>query len=382
MNAPEHPPEDSYAALYPEPPQSLPKAASPYWLPVMACVPIGLCTLMMVLPVIDQGRAVIYFAMSMIVNMAWLWPLTLFQRWLRQRGTGTWTTVIALLLATYLMSSANNAFAYAMGQYLGWSYRLTLIRMIFIGVDSSWMVLSMYCAVHAVVAYYSDLQQAQLRQQRALALARDAELRALRYQLHPHFLFNTLGAISSLVDDQRNGDARQMIGRLAEFLRATLADSDRPEVSLAEELALTETYLEIERARLGDRLQLKWRIGPDVLRARVPALLLQPLVENAVRHGIAQRSQPGSLDIHIEHDGDRLHLSVYNDGPAKPTLSETAERRAGAVGLRNVAERLRALYPQAHSFDAGARGNGGYEVRLSLPYREVAVPRTAVAAAA
>ncbi|UHQ24603.1 histidine kinase [Lysobacter sp. 5GHs7-4] len=347
---------------------------SPYWLPVLAGLPLAACTLMLALPSFENERARYSWGMFLFVNLFWLWPLTAIQDALRKRGANKWTLAAVLLCATYLMSLANNLISDAVSRARGWptGYPLdwTLPLSAF---DHCWLVMVAFCMVHAGAAYYAQLQETRARNLQALALAREAELRALRYQLHPHFLFNTLNAISSLVAEERSGDARQMLSRLAEFLRATLEGGDRHEVALADELALTDTYLAIERSRLGQRLRLRWNVGPDTLRARVPALLLQPLVENAIRHGIARRSEPGQIDIRIERVDGRLHLHVGNDGTAA-AASDPADRGAAPVGLRNIVERLRTLYPHAHSFAAGARADGGYEVRLSLPYQEAVAP--------
>ncbi|KRD39043.1 hypothetical protein ASE35_01320 [Lysobacter sp. Root916] len=343
---------------------------SPYWLPVLVGLPLMACTVLMALPVFGSEQAMYFWGAFLLCNLFWMWPLTTIQDTMRRSGSAKWAMALVLLVVTYLMSVGNNLVCAAISRARGWPPDYPLDWSVLLtGCDICWLVMIAYCMVHAGTAYYSELQETKARNRQALALTREAELRALRYQLHPHFLFNTLNAISSLVAEDRSGDARQMIARLAEFLRATLESGDRHEVALAEELALTETYLEIERARLGARLRLRWSVGPDTLRARVPALLLQPLVENAIRHGIAPRTVPGQLEIRIERDGDRLHLHVGNDG-AGETRPFQSGRGVAPLGLRNIIERLRALYPQAHSFAAGGRADGGYEVRLSLPFRE------------
>ncbi|KQZ66106.1 hypothetical protein ASD53_16890 [Lysobacter sp. Root559] len=352
----------------------LPKPMSPYWLPVLAGLPLTVCTLLLALPSLGRERAMFYWSVFLLANLLWMWPLTAIQATMRRHGASKWAMASVLLPATYLMSVTNNVAGDAIARARGWPSDYPLDwSLLLSGFDTCWLVMVAFCVVHAGSAYYAELQEAKARNRQALALTREAELRALRYQLHPHFLFNTLNAISTLVAEQRSADARQMIARLAEFLRATLESGDRHEVALADELALTETYLAIERARLGQRLRLKWNIGPDTLRARVPALLLQPLVENAIRHGIAARSEPGQLDIRIERDQGRLHLHVGNDGAGVP-MPVVAGRRNAPVGLRNIVERLRTLYPGAHAFAAGARADGGYEVRLSLPFQESAPP--------
>jgi two-component system sensor histidine kinase AlgZ len=216
--------------------------------------------------------------------------------------------------------------------------------------------------MHAVAVYYLSLQRTQLHLAQAQAAARDAELRALRLQVNPHFLFNSLNAVSALVSAQANREANRMLGCLADFLRATLAHDGRHEHTLAEELALTEAYLEIEKARLGERLRLTMKAGPDLLDSAVPYLMLQPLVENAVRHGIAPLSTPGRLDIRVERDGARLLVEVHNDGRRPAQAGD-------GIGLANVAGRLRHLYGAEQQLDAGWRADGRYGVRLALPLR-------------
>lgn len=351
-----------------------PRTSPPFWLPLLAGLPIGLCLVVMALPVLGHGHATAYRILYLLAYLAWTVPLTVLQRALWRHRSPLWATALLLLATTYLMSLANNALGVALAVVAGWGLAPDFAWTgIFRGLEGCWLALIAFCAIHAVVAYYAELEQEQARRVEAVSLARDAELRALRYQLRPHFLFNTLNAISALVAENRNPQARQMIARLGEFLRATLDGSDSHEVALADELALTETYLEIEKARLGERLRLKWHIGPDLLRARVPYLLLQPLVENAIHHGIAQRSGQGQLDIRISREGDQLQLCLGND--AEPQQSASAAQRDGAIGLRNVSERLAKLYPGAHTIHAGPRAGGGFEVRLGLPFRESPLAR-------
>jgi two-component system sensor histidine kinase AlgZ len=238
------------------------------------------------------------------------------------------------------------------------------------GLDGCWLALVAFCAVHAVAVYYLSLQRAQLRLAQALALAREAELRALRLQVNPHFLFNTLNAISALVSAQANRDANRMIVRVSDFLRATLAHDGSHEHSLADELALTDAYLDIEKVRLGERLQMTMKTGPDLLDATVPYLLLQPLVENAIRHGIAPLAAPGRLDIRVERDASTLRIKISNDGGASGL-------EGGGIGLANVAGRLRHLYGEAQQLDAGWRDDGRFHVCVRLPLR---VPPRPVAA--
>nr|WP_295375410.1 histidine kinase [Pseudoxanthomonas sp.] len=356
-------------------------AEPPFWLPLLAGLPIGLCLVVMALPALGHGHATAYRVLYLLAFLAWLPPLAALQRRLWRRRLPMPLIGGVLLVATYAMSVFNNLLGDLMAQFAGWS-RPDDFRFagLFNGLESCWLALIAFCAMHAVIAYYVELKQEKQQREQAHLLARDAELRALRYQLHPHFLFNTLNAISALVAEERGRDARRMISQLAEFLRATLAGDGRHEVSVAEEIALTDAYLEIEKARLGERLQIIWRIDAELLHAAMPYLLLQPLVENAIRHGIAPRASAGKLEIHLSRHGDRLLLQLDND-IATP-LAEAPARDA-AVGQRNVAERLARLYPDDHRFQAGPRADGGgYRVNLDLPFRATAAARDATREAA
>jgi two-component system, LytTR family, sensor histidine kinase AlgZ len=363
-----------------EPMTIRPSAEPPFWLPLLAGLPIGLCLVVMALPALGHGHATAYRTLYLLAFLAWLPPLAALQRGLWRRRLPIALTAGILLLATYAMSVFNNLLGDLMALSAGWS-RADELRFagLFNGLESCWLALIAFCAMHAVIAYYVELKHEKQQREQAHLLARDAELRALRYQLHPHFLFNTLNAISTLVAEERGHDARRMISQLAGFLRASLDGGGQHEVSVAEEIALTDAYLDIEKARLGERLQLAWRIDAELLHAAMPYLLLQPLVENAIRHGIAPRATPGRLDIRISRHAERLLLQLDNDMDA--AIAPTVPRDA-AVGLRNVAERLARLYPDDHHFHAGPRPDGhGYRVSLDLPFRVAITAPQAQAAA-
>jgi two-component system sensor histidine kinase AlgZ len=343
-----------------------PSTASP-WLPWLAGVPLVLCMTVMALPEVGHGRAVAFRVLYAVAYLLGTLPLTFAQRWLRQRAP--WLlAVLALLALTYLMSLANNALAQLLAVRWQLLPRFDWHRL-FGGLDGCWLALIAFCAIHAVVDHVLALQAERGRVREALALARDAELRALRYQLHPHFLFNTLNAISTLVAEQRNADANRMLARLADLLRAMLERGDAHEVPLAEELALTGHYLDIEKIRLGERLALDLRVGPDLLQAAVPALLLQPLVENAIRHGIAPRPGGGRLELHVERAEGQLELRLRNQGV---TRTDAVAASHPAIGLRNVRERLARLYGAAHGFEFELAADGDCHVRISLPLHTVA----------
>ncbi|KRF02252.1 hypothetical protein ASG87_12015 [Frateuria sp. Soil773] len=329
----------------------------------------------MALPELGHGRAVAFRVLYAAAYLVWIVPLAAAQRALRRRGV-RWPLAALLLLAlAYLMSMANNA----LGQWLAlhWGLVPDFRWQRLFGVDGCWLPLIAFCALHAMVDHYAALQAERERVQAIAAQARDAELRALRYQLQPHFLFNTLNAISTLVAERRNPEANRMLARLGDLLRATLDSGEAHEVALAEELALTGHYLDIEKVRLGERLALDLRIGPDVLRAAVPALLLQPLLENAIRHGIAPRTEPGRVALKVERDGGLLRLSLRNDGVPAARDAAADETRPAAIGLRNVRERLARLYGAAHRFEFALADDGGCEVSIALPFRAVAAAQPA-----
>ena len=340
-----------------------------FWLPLLAALPLVLVMGAMALPLLGYGPATLSRTLYLWAFLLWLLPLTAVQRALWRRGVGTWKLALLLLGVTYAMVLVARLLSMALQAVLAGSALQDLEwALAWRGLEGPWLALVAYCALHAGVAYYFALTQEQARLRAAHALTRDAELRALRYQLQPHFLFNALNGISALVGEGRNRDAQQMLARLAEFLRTTLHSAPGHEVALADELAVTEAYLHLEKARLGDRLQLHWDLGPGVLDARVPSLLLQPLVENAIRHGIAARTRPGRLDIRIHALGDQLQLHVANDLP-----DEAADpARVEAVGLRNLQERLELLHPGNHTLQAGPQPAGSYTVQLQFPLRRTA----------
>ncbi len=195
-----------------------------------------------------------------------------------------------------------------------------------------------------------------------------ADLQALRMQLQPHFLFNALHTVGSLVRTGEREEAVKVVARLGDLLRRLLDVADREEVSLREELAFVTSYLEIEQARFRDRLTVTISAGEDVMDASVPHLVLQPLVENAIRHGLAPRAAPGRLLVGARRVNDRLHLTVRDDGPG---LGDTV--RPG-VGLSNTHARLGRLYGDDYELEVCNAVEGGLEARIVVPFRRASEP--------
>ncbi|WP_420454297.1 sensor histidine kinase [Rubrivirga sp.] len=237
-------------------------------------------------------------------------------------------------------------------------------------IAGAWLhfaVLAYWGTVGAYYAYdYSrKLRDRALRASRLEAQLSEAQLHALQMQLHPHFLFNTLNAISTLVLKRETAQAGRMINRLADFLRMTLEQRGEQEVPLGEELAFTEQYLAIEQCRLQERLSVRVEVDPAARLALVPSLLLQPLVENAVRHGIAPHEGAGRLVLAAHRRGDRLCVRVEDDGPGLPSDREPG----GGIGLANTQARLEQRYGAAHRFALDGSPLGGLRVTVELPYR-------------
>jgi hypothetical protein len=217
--------------------------------------------------------------------------------------------------------------------------------------------------VHYLLLAFESARQAERRMFESQVTAREAELRALRAQLNPHFLFNSLNSISALTAPDPEG-ARRMCSLLGDFLRSSLALGARERVAFSEELALAERYLAIEQVRFGARLSFQKTVTPDAERCQVPPLLIQPLIENAVKHGVADRVEGGEVRIEAERRGESLRVVVEN-----PRDPDAPARRGAGLGLENVQRRLRALDPRRTRVDV-FRDDQRFRVELTLPVIE------------
>jgi signal transduction histidine kinase len=232
-----------------------------------------------------------------------------------------------------------------------------------------WSVL-VYCLIVGVWQahlYFQHYLSSELRMERLERNFSEARLNALRMQLDPHFLFNALNTISSQVErDPRL--ARQMIEHLGDLLRLSLENKDRQEVLLMEELAFLDSYLAIQRIRFGDRLHIAMEIAPDVKYASVPCLMLQPLVENAIRHGLWPRTSGGTVTVSAQRLDDKLEIRVADDGVGLPSAWILQE--STGLGLSVTRERISSLHPNGASrFSVHPRASGGTEAIIVLPLR-------------
>ncbi|WP_375196170.1 sensor histidine kinase [Sphingobium sp.] len=228
---------------------------------------------------------------------------------------------------------------------------------------SRYFFLAAWAGLYLALSYASEAHRVERRADRLERAAQQAELRSLRYQVNPHFLFNTLNSLSSLVMKDRRDEAEQMILSLSNFYRTSLTGDPLEDVSLEEEVHLQKLYLDIEAVRFPDRLSTSIQIPDRLLNACVPGLILQPLVENAIKYGVSRTPSPVTITIAAREDGGLLHLTVSDNGNKPP---QGADAGSG-IGLANVRDRLTARFGEQGRIDYGPRPGGGFTVRLTLP---------------
>ena len=243
---------------------------------------------------------------------------------------------------------------------------------------SMFYLLLSWSGLYFGIKFSRQLQAQKEAALKAQAMAHEAQLKMLRYQLNPRFLFNTLNAISTLVLDGKAQTANGMVGSLSAFLRYSLDSDPVQRVTLAQEIDATHLYLSIEQLRFGERLRVRLDVAPGVREALVPSLILQPLIENAIKHAVSRREEGGTIEIEARREGDSLVIVLHDDGPG---CADFTERKNGhGVGLANTRERLSVLYGTRQDFSIANRIPQGCEVRLRLPFETAAAEKQRVAA--
>jgi LytS/YehU family sensor histidine kinase len=236
----------------------------------------------------------------------------------------------------------------------------------FVSVMSSFYLLLCWSGLYFGIKYYQRLQAQTEQTLRANAAAQSAQLKMLRYQLNPHFLFNTLNAISTLILDRANETANQTVLRLSDFLRYTLDKDPQSQVTLRSELDALDMFLDIEKVRFGERLRVHREIDASALDALVPSLILQPLIENAVKYAVTPREAGGTLHLSVQVLGGALVMSIADDGLGVDSSLATQSSGRG-VGLKNTRERLRHLYGDNQAFTLAPNEPQGLVATINIP---------------
>ncbi len=274
-------------------------------------------------------------------------------------------------LAVHLPASALVAFAHNLIDYLpdrglrapgAETFGAYLLSYYQFNILTYWVILG----IGSAFAYYRRFRERELRASQLEARLAQSRLQVLRMQLHPHFLFNALHAVSALMH-RDVAAADRMLVRLSELLRLAIDGDGSHEVPLRREIDFIERYLEIMKLRFENRLEVALDVAPETLDAPVPNMLLQPLVENAIRHGIADRVAGGRVEVRARLDDGFLEIVVRDDGPGLAVAPETAMERG--LGLANTRARLEQLYGARHRFRLATRPEGGVEVAVGVPFR-------------
>ena len=240
-----------------------------------------------------------------------------------------------------------------------------LLAIIFEGTVTWYFFFAAWAAFHLALGYAADAAAAERRAAAYREEAQAAQLRALRYQINPHFLFNTLNSLSSLVLRNRNDEAEQMILNLSTFFRASLTSDPTEDIPLADEIEQQRLYLEVEAARFGDRLRYDFDVEPAAMQQLVPSLILQPLIENAIKYAVSPSNAAVSIRVKASIHDAMLHIVVEDDGCFAPSEEEFVD--GTGTGLNNVRDRLLTRYGDAAAFKAGPWPGGGFRVDMAIP---------------
>jgi len=314
----------------------------------------------------------IYFYLWIPLSVIIIWLV----RWLGRKKIKLWGALVVQLPLSVLFAFLHNVVQFYLNGLLIQVLHLNIatifreenfemfsLRSFAQNIWIYWIVVG----VVTLIDYYRLYRENELRSARLEIQLIQAQLQVLKMQIHPHFLFNTINSVLALMHDDPAGAERMAI-QLSDFLRYTLDNIDRQEVILKEELDFVQRYLDIEKVRLQDRLTVTMDVDPDTLTARVPNLMLQPLVENSVRHGIVPYSRRGHIHISCHSSDKNLRIQVHDDGPGFPSASQSALRKG--VGLTNIEKRLETLYDkQAFTFSYRNHPQGGALVEIVIPLR-------------
>ena len=308
------------------------------------------------------------FLIQALVSAATGYSMTLVMaalyRWLiRKPPLAIWFGTIGAVVVAVAAFSVIDAWVYTMV-----NRGRTVIEVdVFLGsVTLNTLLLGAWSALYFGINFFLIAERQTLQLLKLEATASSAQLAMLRYQLNPHFLFNTLNSISTLVLLKQTERANAMLGRLASFLRYTLINEPEAQVTLEQEVETLKLYLDIEKMRFEERLRSRFDIGPGVAHARLPSLLLQPLVENAIKYAVTPMEQGAEIAVVARLVGDRVQITVSDTGPGLNDATVRPSYSTG-VGLANIRDRLAQAYGPDHRFDTGNAADGGFTVTVEIP---------------
>lgn len=310
------------------------------------------------------------FIIPLLVSVATGYSITLVLsaafRWLISRQPiVTWSGATIAVLLAVAAYSAIDAWVFNMMDRAGGTFNGAL----FLGsITINFLLIAAWSALYFGINFYIILEERADELLKLEGQASSAQLAMLRYQLNPHFLFNTLNSISTLVLLKQTERANAMLSRLSSFLRYTLVYEPTAQVTLAQEVETLKLYLDIEKMRFEERLRTRFEVDPAVAKARLPSLLLQPLVENAVKYAVTPQEEGADIALEARLVGDKVRITVSDSGPGLNGAVQSTTSSTG-VGLANIRDRLVQAYGEDQAIEYGSRPDGGFEVTIELPYR-------------
>jgi sensor histidine kinase YesM len=315
------------------------------------------------------------FGFSLVIHITLLtatgYSITLlmssaYRRLIKMRPIITWVTSIVLVMVASAAFSAIETWSHA-----------TFVRpgiqpeglQFFGSIILTVTLLVAWSALYYSINFFILLEQQTDRLLRLQSQASNAQLAMLRYQLNPHFLFNTLNSISTLVLLKQTERANAMLSRLSSFLRYTLVNESTGMVTVAQEVETLKLYLEIEKMRFEERLRPHFHIDPTVMRAHLPSLLLQPLIENGIKYAVTPQEEGADISIEMRREADRVFITVSDTGPGADSQYQVRAAQSTGVGLANIRDRLAQAYGDNHRFETQSEITGGFRVFIEIPYQ-------------
>jgi signal transduction histidine kinase len=289
-----------------------------------------------------------------------------FRRLIRVTPLVTWTISISMVLIASASFSAIEVWSVA--TFVRPGLRPQGIEFLG-GLLLDFSLLAAWSALYYGINYYLMLEQKMDQFEHLEHQANAAQLAMLRYQLNPHFLFNTLNSISTLVLLKQTERANAMLSRLASFLRYTLVNEPTGQVTVAQEVETLKLYLEIEKMRFEDRLRPHFHIDPAAERARLPSLLLQPLIENAIKYAVTPQEAGADISVDVRKVAERVLIAVSDTGPGEDGFGHGTGQQSTGVGLANIRDRLAQVYGADHRFETQTKSNGGFGVVIEIPFQ-------------